>query len=240
MYYVIQDKQRLCISLMLLRLCITDTFLYFLDTTNQRTSQRIKECTKNFPETTTIYSNPNSRNEFQITELTSQASRLRDNESKRVNTADHNELLDIQHSAQSRNMRLVVTHNVYAAILECLEVHPNYTKEKLRDNFIMQLLIRADYFMKNAEALIKVLLNERSYLDFVVEMNSTDTLNKLALHLMSLYLETGIVVTHGANLPSCYGTNLFPNRVIFLARTTLGSFHALGNHYAYVNKLYHI
>ena len=138
-------------------------------------------------------------------------------------------------------MRILVAHNAYTAILEAFELDEQFTQDKLRDNFLMQLLSRPHYFYKTSGQFIKLLLDGMSYSDFVIGLSQRDDLNKLGFHLIAAYLQCGIVIITGNTLPSTYGTSSFTERTIFLIRTSLGSFHTLGKYsftlmssYAYV------
>lgn len=209
-------------------LFFTDQFLYFrLETTNERMKTRIKECANACPEANKTYKNAHSKLEFTRKYLTGQQYRLLSPDCKRWNVASQEELISAQYEIAQRNLRISLQHNIYAAIVECLECKESHTKEVMKENFLMQLFKRPTYFFKTVGNFIRAMLNDMSYIDLLIHLEQTDNLNKLALHLMSAYLQTGIVVVHTSKLPWTFGTNTFTERIIYIMMTDLGSFHAL-------------
>ena len=226
---------RLCYTPTLMYIIFTDQFLYFLrETTNERMKVRIKQCMESYPEVKTTYNNPHSKMEFSPKEISGQQYRLLSPDCKRWNVSSQAELLSAQYEIEQRNLCVSIQHNIYGAIVECLERKQDHTKELLKENFIMQLFIRPAYFYEQVGSFIKGMLNGMSYIDLLIHLSQTDGLNKLTLHMMAAYLHVGITVVHSSKLPWSFGTNTYPNRSIFLLMTDMGSFHALCKYNAYV------
>ena len=188
-------SQRLCI------LFFTDQFLYFLhETTNERTQVRIRQCIQAFPEVKKTYKNRQSKMEFSPKEISGQDYRLLSPDCKRWNVSSQAELISAQYEIEQRNLCVSIQHNIYAAIVECLERKEDHTKELLKENFIMQLYNRPAFFYEEVGSFIRGLLNDMSYIDLVIHLSQTDGLNKLALHMMAAYLHVGITVVHSSKI----------------------------------------